>query len=147
MIERDYIMRMIKQLAGVLARIIRAKEQEQYDEALQLIQEAYSELFGLDSRLAGMMDAESLALLLGNRDKIKAMARLFREEGDLQALKGDASQAGSRYKRSLELYLEATAVESSKDPEVLQAIQELAEKIDIAQLSGKYSALLKKVKP
>lgn len=62
MIERDYIMRMIKQLAGVLARIIKVKEQEKYDEALQIINEAIA----AQSR----QDPESIAAIKSLTDKV-----------------------------------------------------------------------------
>jgi hypothetical protein len=68
MIERDYIMRMIAQLAAVLARILGAKNAKNYAEALQIAQSSYEQLLGLNGELVGKMDPPTLALLLGEKE-------------------------------------------------------------------------------
>jgi len=145
MIERDYLMRLIQQLNTVLARIMRAKQQEKYDEAQETIKEAHGELFGLDSALVGMMSAESLAQLLGDGEKIKAMARLFKEEGDLFELQEDGRQAGGKYQRSLELYLEVMNASSIQDGESIEVMRVLVEKVGIDNLSERYRSILIKM--
>jgi hypothetical protein len=138
-------MRMMQQLANVLARIMRAREQEQYDEAQDAIDEAYGELFGLNAALLDVMSAESLAQLLGDKEKTKALARLFKEEGEVRELQGDATRAALRYHRSLELYLESLGSQTKIDLESESAIKFLLDKIDFEQLLKKYQAILKKM--
>lgn len=146
MIERDYIMRMMQQLANALARIMRAREQEKYDEAQDAIDEAYGELFGLNETLVGVMSAESLAQLLGDSEKIKALARLLKEEGELCELQDDPTQAAIKYKKSLELYLEAVSSQTKIDLESESMIKSLLDKIDFELLPKKYQAILKKLR-
>jgi len=145
MIERDYLMRLFQQLANVLARIIRAREQGKYDEALVAIDEAYGELFGLNETLVSVMSAESLAQLLGDSEKIKALARLFKEEGELCELQDDPTRAAIKYKKSLELYLEAVGSQTKIDLESESMIKSLLDKIDFEQLPKKYQTILKKM--
>ena len=145
MIERDYLMRLFQQLTNVLARILRAREQEKYDEAQEAIDGAYGELFGLNATLVDVMSAESLAQLLGDREKIKALARLFKEEGELCELQDDPTQAVIKYKKSLELYLEAVSSKTKIDLESESMIKSLLDKIDFEQLPKKYQAIIKKM--
>jgi hypothetical protein len=145
-IERDYLMRLIQQLTNALARIMRAKEQEKYDEAQEAIDAAYGELFGLNATLVSMMAAESLAQLLGDPEKIKAMARLFEEEADLWQVKDDVAQAAVKYQRALELYLEAMMLQSSHDAECEKVITSLVAKIDLTHLPKKYMMALNRIK-
>jgi len=146
MIERDYLMRLFQQLANVLARIMRAREQEKYDDAQDAIDEAYGELFGLNETLVGVMSAESLAQLLGDGEKTKALARLLKEEGELCELQDDPTQAALKYKKSLELYLEAGSAQTKIDLEYESMIKPLLDKIDFEQLPKKYHAILKKMR-
>ena len=146
MIERDYLMRMMQQLANVLARIMRAREQEKYDEAQDAIDGAYGELFGLNATLLDVMSAESLAQLLGDREKTKSLARLFKEEAELRELQDDPTQATIKYKKSLELYLEAGSAQTKIDLESESIMKHLLDKIDFEQLPEKYHAILKKMR-
>jgi hypothetical protein len=129
MIERDYIMRMIAQLAAVLARMMGAKNAQNYAEALQIVQNAYGQLFGLNGELVESMDAATLALLLGEKEKIKALAALLREEGDIFLLQGNQLAGHVKYGKALGLYHEARRMQSNPDVECEEAIVELQGKM------------------
>ncbi len=144
MIERDYLMRLFQQLANVLARIMRAREQEKYDEAQVAIEEAYGELFGLNETLLAVMNAESLAHLLGDGEKTKTLARLLKEEAELYQLQEDPTQAALKYKKSFELYLEAISSQTKIDLESESMIKALSDKIDFDELPKKYQILAKR---
>jgi hypothetical protein len=146
MIERDYLMRMVQQLAAVMTRIFNLKKQEKYDEARETIREAYGELFGLNRALLETLSAESLAQLVGDYDKSKAIARLFQEEASLDEFQKNERRARERYRRALELYLETTAARAHQDPEILEAIHSLVDKIGRADLSERYSEMLRKLR-
>ena len=81
--EQDFIMRMIKQLADSLARIGGCKTEENYDEALRLIDGALGDLLGLDVRLLRMMDANSIAGMLSNNHQLFVYLKLQLEEADI----------------------------------------------------------------
>jgi hypothetical protein len=106
MIERDYLMRLMSQLAAVMAKILGAKNAQNYAEARFLAQNACEQLFGLNGELVEKMDAGTLALLLGEKEKIKALAALLREEGDILLLQGNPAGGGVKYEKALALYQE-----------------------------------------
>jgi hypothetical protein len=129
MIERDYLMRMIAQLAAVLARILGAKNAQNYTEALQIAQDSYGQLFGLNGELVESMDAATLALLLGEKEKIKALASLLREEGDILLLQDKKAEGYLKCEKALALYQEARRMQSNLDAECETAIAELQGKL------------------
>jgi len=129
MIERDYLMRMIAQLSAVIARILFAKNAQTYAEALQLAQNAYEQLLGLNGELVDQMDAATLSMLLGEKEKIKALAALLREEGEILHLQGNASEGKVKYEKALALFQEALRQSTSKDAACETAIAVLLAKL------------------
>jgi tetratricopeptide (TPR) repeat protein len=129
MIERDYLMRMMAQLAAVLARVLGAKNARNYAEALQIVQDAYGELFGVQSELVEQMDAATLALLLSDWEKIKGLASLLREEGDVLLLQGKQEKGCEKYEKALALYQEAVRSQTKEDTDCSAAIAELQAKL------------------
>jgi predicted RNA polymerase sigma factor len=130
MIERDYIMRMISQLAAVLAKIFFAKNAQNYAEALRLAQSACEELLGLNGELIDQMEAPTLALLLGDKEKIKVLATLLREEGDILQLQEKAPEGNLKYEKALALYQEALRMFTTGDQECEAAIKALHAKLN-----------------
>jgi hypothetical protein len=119
MIEKDCIMRMIAQLTAVLTKVISSRQAKRYDDAAELIQNAYGELFGLSGEVLETLDAGTLAGLLGEREKIKALAILLKEDGDLWRAQSDDATARHRYKKSLTLFQRLLPTD---DPDLLRAI-------------------------
>jgi hypothetical protein len=104
--QRDYILRMIEQLAETLASIAGLKAKGKVDEAEQLVRATVDGLVGpLRGALEGV-DAASAAALLGSREKLGAYAALIAEEGSILELKGDARGARRARRRALDLYRE-----------------------------------------
>lgn len=115
MIERDYLMRLMSQLAAVMAKILGAKDAQNYAEARLLVQNACDQLFGLNGELVKTMDAGTLALLLGEKEKIKALAALMREDGDILLLQGNPAEGVVQYEKALALYQEARRASPNGD--------------------------------
>jgi hypothetical protein len=142
MVERDYILRMIQQLAQALARVLGLKRAGKLDEALAAVRETADGIFGPLLRTVDALDAQSAASLLGSREKIDAYAALTEEEGSIHALKGDERRAGACFRRALTLYLEA----AWKGPEISEkeraAIHALREKVDHTRLAPRYQKAL-----
>jgi len=133
MIERDYLMRMISQLSAVLARILFAKNAQNYAEALRITQNAYDQLFGLNGELVKHLDAATLARLLGDKEKIKALAGLLREEGEILHLQNQPAAGNEKFGKALALYQEALRLTTSAEPDCQQAIFELQAKLANAE--------------
>jgi hypothetical protein len=107
MIEKDYLMRMLAQLSEVLARVLFQKQAQNYPAAQKIIQNAYQELFGLSGEMLQDLDATTLALLLADVEKIKTLAALLHEEGDVLLLQGSTMECRDRFLKSLALFREA----------------------------------------
>jgi len=142
MIERDYLMRMVQQLAAVVARSFKLKEQEQYDQAEQEIEKAFGELLGMDAHLVNLFDPATLAQLVGDTEKVKVLSTLVFEQGELHRLQGEDEQAQKEYLRALELLLEVRLQRGTGSIADLQQVQALLQRIDVNQVSERYRSAL-----
>ena len=135
MISQDYIIRIIQQVVEAIARMIGKREQGDYQGALRQAEAAY-DLLGIPPDLAAAMDSESLADLLGNPEKIRMMARLSQQEGEVYRATGDPLTGTARFRRAAELMLEARIRDPR--PEDAGVLQELFRHFPTASLAAKY---------
>jgi hypothetical protein len=91
-LDRDYILRIARQMALFLARLLKVKEKGELDSAQELLLSAYADMFGIDRRIVAYMPPEQLARVLGP-ERAVLFAELMAEEADLRALRGDAQTA------------------------------------------------------
>jgi len=91
-LERDYVLRIARQMALFIARLLKLKEQNDLDAAQDLLLSAYADMFGIDRRFVGYMRPEQLAQALG-RERAALFAALMAEEAELRAMRGDAQAA------------------------------------------------------
>ncbi len=145
MIERDYIMRLVQQLAAALTRIFKLKEQEKYDQAFDETGKAFNELLGMSPELMAAFDSATLAQLLGHHEKVKTAAALFREEGELYQRKGEEAKAQTRYQRAFELYLEAAQMQEQSDAECVEAARFIAKLLLAERVAARYADLMQKL--
>jgi hypothetical protein len=82
-IRSDYISRLIKQLAEALGAILKARKKNDLVEAQRLIRKTSEELLGIEYETLTRYDAKSVAQLLIQPEKIHALARLLKAEGEL----------------------------------------------------------------
>ncbi len=123
MFNKDYIMRMIELLVQGIAKIMRLKQEKQYEECGEVIQDTLRQFYGLNDRsveelpwtdlmavanLGGMPDAEKCTLL----------AQLLREKAELEALNGRQDVSIALYVKALCIY--TSAVLSDPDYNVPQ---------------------------
>jgi hypothetical protein len=94
--QKDYILRMVKQLAAALARVLGLKQQGRLEEAQQAIDEAWSELLSLPPQLLGRLDAVTLKSMLKHPDAYRAAADLLEAEATIAESRGDPLTAESR---------------------------------------------------
>jgi hypothetical protein len=92
--ERDYVKRQIKQLVDALARAIGiAKKEQRYDDALEAVKKAPSDLLGIDGELLERVDAASAARILGDRERVEIYAAILDEEAGIHSARGEPSLA------------------------------------------------------
>jgi hypothetical protein len=90
--QRDYILRLIQQVAQALARAMGLLKERKLEEADAEIGSGYSVL-GLDRELVGVLDAAGLARLLGDDERIAAAVRLITCDARLRLTQGDPRRA------------------------------------------------------
>ena len=135
MIREDYIIRMIRQFAEAIARLVRLREAGKLDEALSHSERLYDEL-GIPRDLVPVVDSPTLAEMLGRGDKIRTAAMVLWEEGHIYKAKGDPLTAFQCYRKAHELMLEARAKEPHPDDD--NAILELSRIVPASQLDPRY---------
>jgi hypothetical protein len=136
-IREDYIIRMIRQVGQFLARMVSRRSSGQLEQALREGDGAY-DLLGVPRELCDVLDTPTLAGLLRDPDKMRAMARLSWEESRIYAAKGDPLTSFARMRRALELFLEARALAPSADDET--SILELSRAVHASHLDARYQA-------
>ena len=120
--EQDYIMRMIKQLADSLARIGGCKVEENYEEALRLIDRTLGDMLGVDVRLLRMMDTASIAGMLSNNHQLLVYLKLKLEEVDILRRMDEHQKADRLLARIRHVCLACVAENGTPDEELQTVI-------------------------
>lgn len=125
MFQRDYILRLVEQLAKTIGAVFTLKKAKRFDEAELAIAEAAKNLVGIDVTTLLALPVEQIVTLFspsGSLDagKCLVVAELLYEHGDLKHLRGDEETAYHTRIRALSLLLEVSGRESFEripDPE------------------------------
>lgn len=80
--RNDYVMRLVKQLAEVVASSLKLRVEGEREKSRQVLVDACGELFGVEHRVLDMLDAKSAASLLGEKSRVDAYAQLVDAMGD-----------------------------------------------------------------
>lgn len=113
----DYLLRTIEEFNKFVARIVKALREQEEQVAESEIAGAYEALLGGDRVFLGMVDAATLANLLGSADKVRVLARLSALEARLVASQGDAVRSERLLARAHELL----AIAHRDDPQEADA--------------------------
>ena len=128
----DYILRMIEQLAAYLWAIVFNKRAQNYDVAVEKIEEAYN---GLLYRNGNDIKNLNVAEILNNNtnENIEIIAKLLYEEADINELKnGNNNLSLEYYCKSLKLFFSLTnEIEEGK---FNKNIEEILNKLDYYEL-------------
>ncbi|WP_433933531.1 hypothetical protein AB3662_04175 [Sorangium cellulosum] len=143
--QRDFILRMIEQLAEAVGRIAGLRRAGQLDEADLLVRATADGLFGPMRDMLDRLDAAGAATLLGDHEKIGAYAALCAEQAEILELRGRAAQASAERRRALELYLEAVSRAPEGNPRAQEGARALLGRVDAARLPERYRALAAKL--
>jgi len=117
MLERDLILRMIQDLARVVARVMGLRARGQLAEATAEVEAASASLLGLDWRLVQRLDAGLLATQLGAPARASALATLCWTRAGLPG-----ADEGALRRKAVELWLESGAAGAELDETALRAI-------------------------
>lgn len=96
--QRDYIQRLIEQLAAVVANILGFAKEGRVAEADRLIEDAWTSNLGLRRADAERLDDGTLKMMLG--EKVALAAALFEVGAAVEAARGDEARAATLRRRA-----------------------------------------------
>jgi hypothetical protein len=131
-VERDFIMRLVQQLAEVLARALKLKAAKKDDEAAEVLESGCLSLLGIDWKTLAWVDSVSAAQLLKEPARIRAFAVLLEQRAKFHVESGELAEARSKYQHAFEMYREA-----GDDPESVAGAQRTGALIDVVVLPAK----------
>jgi len=102
--REDYVLRQVRAVAAMLARIAGLRLDGAIEEARLELERAYSLLLGSRAELIRRMDAKTAATLLGSPESILTLSQLLREEA---ALESDADRKAEIEAHAAELASQA----------------------------------------
>ena len=153
MVERDYILRLIKQMTEALAIVFKLERGGDLQEALRVIDTTYQQLLGLDAATIATLQADTLLSLVRSSgagyqggkamaERLTVLANLLQAEGDVyDGLKKPNESAARRFK-ALDIQL---AILTSEDPTSARAADSVAtllERLDEYDLAVRSKLLL-----
>jgi len=139
--ERDLIVRQIKQLAALVARVLTGKMLA--PEAEEELRRSTREMLGVEAELLGALDARSAADLLARSERIALYARIVSAQAEVRARTGDAPGANEERRRALQLWIEA-GLRGPLDDEGAAAVAALEGKVARSDLPERHRAWLAK---
>jgi hypothetical protein len=143
MYEEDYIKRLIKQFSQVLTYILGLVEDQNYPDALLMIENTLQDFLGINPTLVYHLSANDIVNLLsldGSTDagRLFILAELLKVEGEIYTAKNDPEGSTMRYLKSLELFLEiAETTGLTEDIEEGSAIEFLVSQLEPVGIPNK----------
>lgn len=122
--EKDFIKRLIQQLARALATALGLRQQGKHEQALEVIHRASGELLGLEWEVLKFGGMKAAVQLLADARKVKTYARLVEEEALTLQEMGRVADASASFLLARELYEEAMTL--GPDDEIREAIARLS---------------------
>src|SRR5262245_25650035 len=130
-------MRIVQQLAELLARLLKLKAAGKHEEVVEAIEAGCLSLLGLDFGALALVDSASAAQLLSEPMRIRTFARLLEELADVHRLQGNEAKARARTRHALEMYLEALS-RRPDDAEARQGLERVRPHVDVELLPERY---------
>lgn len=124
-VRKDYIERLIEQVAEALAALLKLRQERKHGAALALIHDSSLSLLSMEYTVLTSMDALSVAQLLGHPEKIKVLAELVTQEAEVRKACGEEAGATALLERALALRHAARSLQQQADPAGDEAIRAL----------------------
>ena len=107
LVEKDYIERMIRDIARFVAKMLGLVGKGDYEGALEQIREACQSAFGTSYDLLDALSPESAADVLRDARAVREYAKLMAHEANILRLAGNQKHSESQQIRALEVFVEA----------------------------------------
>ncbi len=153
MVERDYILRLIKQMTEALAIIFRLERGGDYLEALRVIDSTYQQLLGLDANTIASLPAEALLSLIRSSgagyqgqqavsERLTVLANLLQAEGDIYQGLGKTDDSAMRRLKALDIQLAILTGEDPSSTRAADAVRTLLNHLEEYELTVRTKILL-----
>ncbi len=124
MLRKDYLLAQIEMLSGLVARLLKLREEGDEQAVTDEIETSYHDLFGLDPRLIGLLPIEFLLDKTRSGEYLDTaqgmtLAILLREDAVNQLERGNGLEHYQRMLRSLQVFLTLSA-EHHLQPEQIE---------------------------
>jgi hypothetical protein len=96
MIEQDYVLRLVRQLGQVVARMVGLRQKQQEEEVVRQADSAAGDLLGLPPGAFDRLDGRTLAALLKDAALVRGVAELLDEEAAAHEALGRTETAARR---------------------------------------------------
>lgn len=101
--ERDWVMRLVQQVAQFIARALKLADASKRDEAIELLREGCAGQLGMEYDVLAMLDAPAAVDLLGDAQRARAFADLLDAMAEVERRCGDALRAEVRQRHADEV--------------------------------------------
>lgn len=109
MYRRDYIQRLLEELARAVHKSLGLRKEGRLDEALEQIREAYPSYFRIDAERIALVEPDGLLMVFSGEfslknEQIEALAMVLHAEGEVLAARNEITEARDRFQKALLLY-------------------------------------------
>lgn len=116
--QSDYILRIAEQVGRALAQILYQEQRQDYQGALDFINEQYKQTLGMGAGFIHSAPEETLLAMLTslgelNAEKCWLLATLLKAEGEIYQLQENENDSYYSFLKALNLYLEVLSVDNS----------------------------------
>jgi tetratricopeptide (TPR) repeat protein len=116
--QSDYILRLAEQVGRALAQILYQEQRQDYQGALDFINEQYKQTLGMGAGFIHSAPEETLLAMLTslgelNAEKCWLLATLLKAEGEIYQLQENENDSYFSFLKALNLYLEVLSVGNS----------------------------------
>lgn len=146
MIREDYVLRLIRQAAQLLARVLKLKDEQQVQQAQVTLEQAFEALLGPERKWLREVDTGTVALLLDDPEVMRMLARLTVTEAELLEAQGKLLLAWHKERWALELLLEAQVRSVKPSAELREEIQQLEGRLSARQVASAYGEVVERLK-
>jgi hypothetical protein len=145
-VERDYILRLIKQMTDALAIVFKLERGGDYLEALRVIDSTYQQLLGLDAATIASLPADALLSLIRSSgvgyqgqqavaERLTVLANLLQAEGDIYQGLGKTNDSALRRLKALDIQLAILTNEDPSSSRAADAVRTLLTHLEEYELS------------
>ena len=126
--ERDLLLRQIRQLAQMVARIaFKARAEGRYESGLEQVRATLEGGLDLDYAMLRRIDAASVGLMVRDGEALRTLAWFAEVEGGLLEAAGDREAAASLRRRAIALYAECANRFAGEEAACREAARALAD--------------------